>query len=328
MPSERNVLVSGSVGQIGSELTLALRERLGDDRVVAAGHRTPPSSMLRDSGPFVTLDVTKREQIEDVVSRHNVDIVYHMAAILSARGEGNPHLAWAVNVDGLINVLEVARRRKLSKVFVPSSIAVFGPATPRDAAPQDAALDPTTLYGITKVTGELLGEYYVNRYGLDVRGLRYPGIISSETPPGGGTTDYAVDIFYHAIQEGSYSCFVRPDTVLPMMYMPDCIKATLDLMEVSRSQLRHHCNFNVAGMSFSAEGLVAEIRKHLPHFTCTYAPDFRQAIADSWPRAIDDRAAREEWGWSPSYDLASMTEDMLRRLDERHSRREHGATGR
>lgn len=312
-----SILVTGAVGQIGSELTHALRERYGSDRVVAAGHRTPPSATLRDSGPFVTLDVTRRNQIEDAVTKHNVDVVYHLAAILSARGEENPALAWAVNVDGLINVLEVARACEVAKVFVPSSIAVFGPSTPRDCAPQDGLLEPTTVYGISKVTGELLGAYYVDRFGLDVRGLRYPGIISSETPPGGGTTDYAVEIFYQAIENSFYRCFVRPDTILPMMYMPDCIRATIDLMEANPTRLQHHCNFNVAGMSFSAAELAAQIKEHLPRFCCEYAPDSRQAIADSWPRAVDDRAAREEWGWNPTHDLASMTEDMLRRLRER-----------
>ena len=317
MKNSKKVLVTGAVGQIGSELTLALRERYGYENVIAAGHRTAPQPALRDSGPFETVDVAVREDIDRVVTEHRVDIIYHLAAILSARGEENPGLAWRVNIDGLVNVLEVARVRGTSQVFVPSSIAVFGPETPRDPAPQETVLLPTTMYGITKVSGELLAEYYVRRFGLDVRGLRYPGIISSETPPGGGTTDYAVEIFYKAIEEGCYTCFVRPNTRLPMMYMPDCIKATIDLMEADSEALVHHANFNVGSMSFSAEELAAEIRIHVPKFACEYEPDFRQDIADSWPCAVDDRAAREEWGWSPSYDLASMTADMVNRLSAR-----------
>ena len=316
----KRILVTGAVGQIGSELTLALRERYGSDNVVAAGHRTPPSAALRESGPFVTVDATDREQLSHYVDEHGIGIVYHLAAILSATGEANPLLAWKVNIDGLINVLEVAREQELSRVFVPSSIAVFGPETPRDPALQETVLQPTTVYGITKVAGELLGDYYARRYGLDVRGLRYPGIISSETPPGGGTTDYAVEIFYHAVESGAYTCFVRPDTTLPMMYMPDCIKATLDLMQADAEKLRHHCSFNLGAMSFSARELAEEIKKHVPEFVCSYAPDFRQEIADSWPKTIDDRAAREEWGWTPSYDIASMTEDMLIRLRDRRDR--------
>jgi len=317
LSDRRKVLVTGAVGQIGSELTVALRERYGGEKVVAAGHRTAPQPTLRDSGPFETVDVTVREDLDRVVVEHGIDTVYHLAAILSARGEENPGLAWRVNVDGLVNVLEVARERGVAQVCVPSSIAAFGPETPRDPAPQETVLQPTTMYGITKVSGELLGEYYVRRFGLDVRGLRYPGIISSETPPGGGTTDYAVEIFYHAIESGRYTCFVRPDTRLPMMYMPDCIKATIDLMEADPSRLVHHANFNVGAMSFSAEQLAAEIRKHIPEFACEYEPDFRQAIADSWPCAVDDRAARAEWGWKPNHDLASMTEDMIERLKAR-----------
>lgn len=315
----RKILVTGAVGQIGSELTLALRERYGAENVVAAGHRTAPHPELRDSGPFDTVDVTSRSEVERTVDAHDIDTIYHLSAILSARGEEQPTLAWKVNIDGLVNVLEVARGRGLSQVFVPSSIAVFGPETPRDCAPQETILLPTTMYGLTKVTGELLCEYYARRFDLDVRGLRYPGIISSETPPGGGTTDYAVEIFYHALESGRYTCFVRPDTRLPMMYMPDCIKATIDLMEAQRSRLVHHANFNVGAMCFSAEQLAAEIKRHIPGFICEYAPDFRQAIADSWPCSVDDRAAREEWGWEPAYDLPSMTEDMLARLGARCS---------
>ena len=317
MASSKRILVTGAVGQIGSELTLALRERYGSENVVAAGHRTAPQPALRDSGPFETVDVTVRQEVDRVVAEHAINTVYHLAAILSARGEENPGLAWRVNIDGLVNVLEVSRERGVAQVCVPSSIAVFGPETPRDPAPQETILLPTTMYGVTKVAGELLGDYYVRRFGLDVRGLRYPGIISSETPPGGGTTDYAVEIFYQAVQTGRYTCFVRPDTRLPMMYMPDCIKATIDLMEADASRLVHHSSFNVGSMCFSAEELADEIRVHIPAFICEYSPDFRQAIADSWPCTVDDRAARGEWGWEPQYDLASMTEDMIGRLSAR-----------
>ncbi|HFD40569.1 MAG TPA: NAD-dependent epimerase/dehydratase family protein, partial [Anaerolineae bacterium] len=239
--------------------------------------------------------------------------------ILSAVGEERPQLAWNVNINGLYNLLEIARERNLVRLFCPSSIAVFGPETPRDHTPQETVLRPTTMYGVTKVAGELLCEYYVRRFGVDVRGVRYPGIISSETLPGGGTTDYAVEIFYEAVAHGRYTCFLREDTVLPMMYMPDCIKATLDLMDAPFENLKHHADFNLAAMSFSAGELVAEIKKHIPAFEIEYKPDSRQAIADSWPRSIDDSAAREEWGWQPAYDLATMTADMLDKLRKRHA---------
>jgi len=312
-------LVTGAVGQIGSELTPALRRRYGNDNVVAAGHRTQPSPELRDAGPFEFIDVTRRESIETVVEKYDIDTIYHLAAILSAVGEQKPHLAWDVNINGLYNILEVAREREIARVFCPSSIAAFGPETPRDNTPQETILLPKTMYGVTKVAGELLCDYYFHRFGVDVRGVRYPGIISSETLPGGGTTDYAVEIFYEAIKYQSYNCFLREDTVLPMMYMPDCIKASIDLMEADFSQLRHHSNYNVAAFSFSPIELVAEIEKHIPGLTCTYKPDFRQKIADSWPRTIDDSVAREEWGWNPEYDLAAMVADMVERLQKRHA---------
>jgi nucleoside-diphosphate-sugar epimerase len=313
------ILVTGACGQIGSELTMALRERYGNDNVVAAGHKTPPSSTLRDSGPFVSMEVTRRETVEEVVDRYKIDTLYHMAAILSATGEKNPHLAWDVNMNGLYNVLEVARERHMARVFCPSSIAAFGPETPRDHTPQETVLRPTTMYGVTKVAGELLCNYYFKRFGLDVRGVRYPGIISSETLPGGGTTDYAVAIFYEALKHKRYTCFVREDTVLPMMHMPDCIRATIMLMEADLSRLKHHADFNLAGLSFSAGELAAEIKQHIPEFVCEYEPDFRQAIADSWPRTIDDSAAREEWGWQPQYDLPAMVKDMLEKLGKKYA---------
>jgi nucleoside-diphosphate-sugar epimerase len=286
---------------------------------VATGHRTKPSEILCETGPFEFIDVTRRETLEAVVERYDIDTIYHMAAILSAIGEEKPHLAWDVNINGLRNILEIARERQLVRVFCPSSIAVFGLETPRDNTPQETVLRPTTMYGVTKVSGELLCDYYVQRFRVDVRGVRYPGIVSSETLPGGGTTDYAVAMHYEAVANGRYTCFVREDTTLPMMYMPDCIKGTIDLMEADFSRLKHHADFNMASMSFSAGDLAAEIRKHIPEFVCEYQPDFRQAIADSWPRSLDDSAARQEWDWQPAYDLAAMTADMLDSLSKRHA---------
>lgn len=314
----RRVLVTGACGQIGSELTSVLHDLYGVDRVIATDIRRPDAACCwREDAPYAPLDVCDRDALQALVDKHEIDTVYHMAAILSARGEETPQSAWDVNICGLMNTLEVARTHGSLRVFCPSSIAVFGPSAPKEHAPQSTLLEPTTMYGITKVAGELLGEYYARRYGVDVRGVRYPGIISSETPPGGGTTDYAVEIFYHAILSGHYVCFVRPDTVLPMMYMPDCIKATLDLMEAERASLRNRCNFNIASMSFSAQQLAEAVGKHVPGFVCEYQPDARQAIADSWPRSIDDAPARTQWGWTPRYDLASMVEDMLSRLRRR-----------
>jgi nucleoside-diphosphate-sugar epimerase len=312
------IMVTGAVGQIGSELTVALREKYGAENVLATGHSTKPSPALAESGPFEFINVAEKPTVADTVDRYGIDTIYHMAAILSAVGEGKPHLCWDVNMNGLKNVLDVAVERELTRVFVPSSIAAFGPGTPLQNTPNDTVLKPTTMYGVTKVAGELLAEYYVRRFGLDCRGVRYPGIISHETLPGGGTTDYAVAIYYDAVKQGHYECFVREDTRLPMMYMPDAIKATLDIMEAPFDKLDHHCDFNVAAMSFSAGELAASIREHMPSFTCTFKPDFRQAIADSWPDSMDDSVAREEWGWRPAYDLDAMTRDMLGALKRKH----------
>lgn len=314
------VLVTGAMGQIGSELTLALRERYGHDNVLATDVRTIEGP-LAETGPCDKLDVTDPIMLGEIISRHGIDTVYHLAAILSATGEKNPGLCWRVNMDGTLNVLNMAVEKKLGTVIIPSSIAVFGPETPRLNTPQETVLKPRTMYGVTKVCGELLGDYYVRRFGADIRGVRYPGIISSETPPGGGTTDFAVDIFYKAVQNGEYTCFVKEDTSLPMMYMPDCIKATIDLAEADFSRLAHHADFNVGALSFTAGELAAEIRKHIPGFRVSYEPDFRQAIADSWPSSIDDSAARDEWGWKPAWDLPSMTVDMLERLSARFGKR-------
>jgi nucleoside-diphosphate-sugar epimerase len=314
----KKILVTGSVGQIGSELALALRERYGAENVVATGRKTKPSKQLEESGPFEFIDVAKRDTVEWACDKYDVNAIVHMAAILSAVGEQNPMLCWDVNMNGTLNVLEVAREREMAQVLVPSSIAAFGPETPRDNTPQETVLKPRTMYGVTKVAGELVCDYYFHKYGLDVRGLRYPGIISAETPPGGGTTDYAVAIYYAAVKGEPYECFVREDTVLPMMYMPDCLKATVDLMAADLATLKHHSDFNVGSMSFSAGELAASIRKYVPDFKVTYEPDFRQAIADSWPRSLDDAAAREEWGWAPAYDLDAMTQDMLEKLGKKY----------
>ncbi|MGQ9491377.1 MAG: NAD-dependent epimerase/dehydratase family protein [Anaerolineae bacterium] len=310
------ILVTGAGGQIGTELTQVLRERYGNENVIATDIQPLPPK-LAASGPGAYLDVTQRDALAELVQRYRVDTIYHMAAILSATGEEKPRLAWAVNIGGLYNVLEVARELGVGRVYHPSSIAAFGPQTPKDNTPQETILRPTTMYGITKVTGELLGAYYRRRFGVDVRGIRYPGVISSETLPGGGTTDYAVEIFYEALRHKRYTCFVREDTVLPMIYMPDCIRATLMLMDADGSRLEHATEYNLAALSFSAGELAAEIRKHIPGFVCEYRPDFRQQIADSWPRTIDDSAARREWGWAPQYDLPAMVEDMLARLRPR-----------
>ncbi len=307
----KKILVIGAAGQIGSELTPALREKYGNDNVVLAYNRTPLPEELSKAGPFVQLDVRNTDKFKEICREHNISTIINLAAILSAKGEQDPLKAWDTNINGLINTLEVARELKLEKVFVPSSIAVFGPTTPRVNTPQDTILQPTTMYGITKVSGELLGNYYFNKFGVDMRGMRYPGIISSVTLPGGGTTDYAVEIFYEAVKNKYYNCFLQSDTRLPMMFMPDCIKATIMLMEADVTKLKHHADFNVTAMSFTPEELAAEIRKYIPDFKIEYNPDFRQAIADSWPQSIDDSCAREEWDWQPDYDLARMTKEML-----------------
>ena len=314
----KRILMTGAAGQIGSELALALRKKYGQGNVLVTDI-IRPSGSIAQTGPFETLNVTDRAALAGLIKKFAVDTVYHLAALLSATGEKHPQKAWDININGLHNVLEAARELGLSRVFSPSSIAVFGPATPRENTPQDTILDPRTMYGVTKVAGELLCDYYVQKYGLDVRGCRYPGIVSHQTLPGGGTTDYAVAIFYDAVKHGRYACFLKKDTRLPMMYMPDCLKCTMDLMEADFSKLKHHSNFNVTAMSFSAGELAAEIKKRMPSFVCEYEPDFRQAIADSWPASIDDSAAHQEWGWQPAYDLAAMTKDMLAALQERRA---------
>ena len=310
----KRILVTGSVGQIGSELTPALRDRYGSDNVIAGGHRTKPSKELLDGGPFEIVDCGDLNQLTEVIKKYNIGTVYHLAAILSAVGEKNPQLAWSVNINGLYNVLEVAREFNLA-VFVPSSIAAFGPSTPKINTPQDTIQRPTTIYGVTKVSGELLCDYYFKRFGIDTRGVRYPGIISYVTPPGGGTTDYAVEIFYEAIQNKHYTCPLKKGTSLDMMYMPDAIKAAINLMEANPDKLIHRNAFNVTAMQLKPEILEESIKKYIPEFTMDYEVDpLKQGIADSWPDSMDDSCAREEWGWKPDYNLESMTKDMLDKL--------------
>ncbi|MCB1744827.1 MAG: NAD-dependent epimerase/dehydratase family protein [Gammaproteobacteria bacterium] len=313
------VLVTGAFGQIGSELSLALAERHGGDALLLCGRRLPRATHACADLPACQLDVTDREALRALVTSHRTEVVYHLAARLSAIGEQSPEQTWTVNIDGLRNVLSVALECGVRQVFWPSSIAVFGPDTPRTDVPQDTVMRPTTMYGVTKVAGELLADYYHGRHGLDVRGVRYPGVISSAAPPGGGTTDYAVEMFHAALSEQPYSCFVREDTVLPMIYMPDCIRAALELMAADPARLRHRNAFNLAAMSFSAGELAAEIRRHVPGFVCRFEPDQRQRIADSWPRSIDDRDARREWGWQPRFGLAEMVRSMLDALRARRN---------
>lgn len=313
----KNILVTGAFGQIGSELTVALRKQYGAERVVATDCKARSSEDLQNSGPIHSVDVNDIDSLEAIVKKYDIDTVFHMAAILSAVGEKNPQRCWHVNMDGTLNVLELGLRYEMARIVIPSSIAVWGKGIPLEDTPQESVLQPTTMYGVTKVCGELLGDYYVRRFGLDVRGLRYPGIISHVTLPGGGTTDYAVAIFYAAVDTGKYTCFLKEDTVLPMMYMPDAIRAIMQLAEADFARLRHHTNFNLAAMSFSAGELAASIRKYLPEFEVVYEPDCRQEIADSWPRSIDDSAAREEWSWKPEWDLDAMTRDMLEHLKAR-----------
>ncbi len=308
------ILITGALGQIGSELVPALREKYGAERVIASDVRMPIADMPALSGPFEHIDCTRLDQIQDAVRRHGVRTIYHMAAMLSATAEEKPQAAWQLNMGGLYNVLETARQHRCA-VFFPSSIGAFGPTTPRDGTPQDTIQRPTTMYGVTKVSGELLSDYYARRFGVDARGLRLPGLISASAPPGGGTTDYAVEIFRQAIRYRHYTCFLGPDTRLDMMYMPDAVRAILEVMAADPARLRHRNAFNVTAMSFTPADLAAQIRTHIPDFAIDYAVNpVRQAIADSWPRSLDDSAARAEWGWKPGYDIASMTADMLGRL--------------
>jgi len=310
---KEKILVIGASGQIGVELTLALRKIYGNSNVVASDLREE-NELLKGSGPYVSIDVMNREMLHVQVIRQNVTQIYLLAAILSATGEKNPNLAWHLNMQGLLNVLELAREEKLHKVYWPSSIAVFGPTSPKKNCPQQTIIEPTTVYGISKYAGEFWCNYYHHRYGVDIRSLRYPGLISYKSAPGGGTTDYAVEIFHEALEHKKYECFLKEDTYLPMMYMPDAIRATIELMEAPSDKISIRTSYNLSGMSFSPKEITSEIRKHIPGFAISYKPDYRQAIADSWPQSIDDSVARRDWQWKEEFGLAAMTSDMLANL--------------
>ncbi|MDC8002447.1 NAD-dependent epimerase/dehydratase family protein [Aureisphaera galaxeae] len=310
---KKRILIIGACGQIGTELTEALRKRFGADRVVASDIREGTPEFVQN-GPFELLDATDFDALEDIVFRHKIDTVYLMAAMLSAIAERFPSKAWHLNMTSLFNVLDLAKENKIKKVFWPSSIAVFGSTTPRENTPQTTIMEPSTVYGISKQTGERWCEYYHKNYGVDVRSIRYPGLISYTTEPGGGTTDYAVEIYHRALKNGNYRCFLKAGTVLPMMYMADAIRATIGIMDAKEQDIKIRSSYNLAGISFDPEEIASSIREHIPDFEITYEPDFRQAIADSWPKTIDDSDARKDWGWKHEYDLAEMTRIMLENL--------------
>ncbi len=310
---KEKILVIGASGQIGVELTLALRKLYGNANVVASDLREQ-NPLLEGTGPYVSLDVMNKEMLHVQVIRQNFTQIYLLAAILSATGEKNPNLAWNLNMTGLLNVLDIAREEKIRKVYWPSSIAVFGPTSPKQNCPQQTIIEPSTVYGISKYAGEFWCHYYHQRFGVDVRSIRYPGLISYKSAPGGGTTDYAVEIFHEALEEKKYECFLREDTYLPMMYIADAIRGTIELMEAPAEKISIRTSYNLSGMSFSPKEIAASIKKHIPEFSISYQPDYRQAIADSWPQSIDDTVARNDWGWKNEYDLDKMTKDMLDNL--------------
>lgn len=313
----KKILVIGAAGQIGSELVPALRLNYGEANVVASDINPNATGDWKESGPFEVIDALSTDSVSEVVKKYNIDAIYNLAALLSARGEADPQLAWKVNMGALLNILEIAKAFNCS-IFTPSSIGAFGPDTPRDNTPQDTIQRPTTMYGVTKVAAELLSDYYHLRFGVDARSVRFPGIISNVTPPGGGTTDYAVDIYYAAVENRPFSCFLAQGTYLDMMYMPDALRAAMELMEADSIKLKHHNSFNVTAMSFAPEEIYAAIKRRKPEFSMDYQVDsVRQAIADSWPRHMDDTAARTEWGWNHRYDLEKMTDDMLDKLTKR-----------
>jgi nucleoside-diphosphate-sugar epimerase len=307
------ILIIGACGQIGTELTQKLRKLYGTDNVIASDIRKLNTDVV-NSGPFEVVNALDFNQIEHLVEVHQITDIYLMAALLSATAEKNPAFAWDLNMNSLFHVLNLAKAKKIKKIFWPSSIAVFGPTTPKENTPQYTIMEPSTVYGISKQAGERWCEYYHNIYGVDVRSIRYPGLISWSTPPGGGTTDYAVDIFYKAIADKKYECFLSSETKMPMMYMDDAIEATINIMKAPAEDIKIHSSYNLAAMSFTPTEIAAEIKKHIPEFTITYEPDFRQKIADSWPASIDDSSAREDWGWNHTFDLESMTKDMLEHL--------------
>jgi nucleoside-diphosphate-sugar epimerase len=313
---KEKILVIGASGQIGVELTLALRKIYGNNNVIASDLREE-NELLKGSGPYVSLDVMNKEMLHVQVIRQNITQIYLLAAILSATGEKNPNLAWHLNMQGLLNVLDIAREEKIQKVYWPSSIAVFGPTSPKQNCPQQTIIEPTTVYGISKYAGEFWCNYYFNRYQVDVRSLRYPGLISYKSAPGGGTTDYAVEIFYDALEDKKYQCFLKEDTYLPMMYMPDAIKATIELMEAPAGKISIRHSYNISSMSFSPKEITAAIQQHIPDFEITYKEDYRQKIADSWPQSIDDSVAQNDWNWKYDYNLESMVGDMLENLQNK-----------
>jgi len=313
----KNILVTGAMGQIGSELTLFLRKKYGNNNVIASDLKNKNIKELLDTGPFEQIDVLDGEKLNKIVSKYKINSIIHLAAILSGVGEQKPLLTWNINMNGLHNVLEVAREKEC-QVFVPSSIAAFGPSTPKNKTPQDTIQRPTTMYGVTKVAGENLCDYYHQKFNLDTRGVRFPGLISNKTLPGGGTTDYAVHIYYEALKNKKYLCPIKKGTFMDMMYMPDALKAIVDLMETEAENLKHRNAFNVSSMSFDPEEIAGEIKKHIPDFTLEYEVDPElQKIADSWPNSIDDSTARKEWDWKPEFNLKAMTEDMLKTLREK-----------
>ena len=311
--AKEKILVIGASGQIGVELTQALRKIYGAANVIASDLREE-NELLHGTGPYVSLDVMNKEMLHVQVIRQNVTQIYLLAAILSATGEKNPSLAWHLNMQGLLNVLEIAKEEKLTKVYWPSSIAVFGPTSPKHNCPQQTIIEPITVYGISKYAGEFWCNYYHLKYGVDIRSLRYPGLISYKSAPGGGTTDYAVEIFHEALEEKKYTCFLNEDTYLPMMYMPDAIRATIELMEAPVEKISIRTSYNLSGMSFSPKDIAAEIKKHVPEFKIEYKPDYRLTIAQSWPQSIDDAIARRDWGWKPEYDLSLMSTDMMQNI--------------
>ena len=310
---KEKILVIGASGQIGVELTLALRKIYGNANVVASDLREQ-NELLHGTGPYVSLDVMNKEMLHVQVIRQGITQIYHLAAILSATGEKNPSLAWHLNMQGLLNVLDIAREERMHKVYWPSSIAVFGPTSPKKSCPQQTIIEPITVYGISKYAGEFWCNYFHQRFGVDVRSLRYPGLISYKSPPGGGTTDYAIEIFYEALEEKKYECFLDENTYLPMMYMPDAIRATIELMEAPADTISIRTSYNISAMSFSPKEIGAEIKKHIPEFNISHKPDYRQTIANSWPESIDDSVARKDWGWKEEYDLPAMTADMFKNL--------------
>lgn len=313
MSNARRILVIGSSGQIGTELVMNLRAKYGDDNVVASDIKDA-SDEIKNSGPFVNLNVMDAKVLFNIVERYQIKEIYLLAALLSATAEQKPMVAWDLNMEGLFNILNLAKEKIIDKIYWPSSIAVFGPTTPQMNTPQFTIMEPSTVYGISKLAGERWCEYYFKKYDVDVRSLRYPGLIGYKSDPGGGTTDYAVSIYHDAINGKTHNCFLGKDTTLPMMYMPDAIKATLDIMEAPKESVKIRSSYNIAGMSFSPEEIANEIRTHVPDFKIEYNPDFRQQIADSWPKVIDDSYATNDWNWKADYDLKGMTEDMIKNL--------------